>query len=119
MSKKKKKNHRLPTVEEMLQFKPVRGDFEWSTNAEGLVEIKVPKFYSSIGKSFCKIVKKDNVFTANMDKIGSVVWKNSDGKNTVEKILKILKKQFPGEENIDQRLFLFIQQMGSLGYIKY
>jgi len=117
--KKKKQSHRLPTVEEMLQFRPRRADFEWNLNDECLVEIKVPKFTSNIGKSFCKVVRKDNIFTANMDKIGSIVWKNCDGKTTVEKILKILQKKFPDEKNIDQRLFLFIQQMGSLGYIIY
>jgi len=117
--KKKKTSHRLPTIEEMLSFKPIRADFEWTVNSEDLVEIKVPKFTSNIGKSFCNIVRKDNIFTANMDKMGSIVWKNCDGNNTVEKILKILQKKFPDEENIDQRLFLFIQQMGSLGYIYY
>jgi len=117
--KKKKQRYRLPTVEEMLQVRPKRVDFEWSTNKDGLVEIKVPKFQSSFGKSFCKVIKKDNKFTANMDKTGSIVWKNSDGKTKVKEILEILKKEFPDEENMDQRLFLFLQQMGNLGYIAY
>ena len=117
--KKKKQRYQLPTVDEMLQFRPKRLDFEWSTNKEGLVEIKVPKFQSNFGKSFCNIIKKDNKFTANMDKIGSIVWKNSDGKTTVKKILEVIKKEFPDENNTDQRLFLFIQQMGSLGYLNY
>lgn len=117
--KKKKQRYQPPTVDEMLQFRPKRLDFEWSTNKEGLVEIKVPKFQSNFGKSFCNIIKKDNKFTANMDKIGSIVWKNSDGKTTVKKILEVIKKEFPDENNTDQRLFLFIQQMGSLGYLNY
>jgi len=117
--KKNKKRYHLPTVDEMLQLKPKRADFEWSTNKEGLVEIKVPKFQSSFGKSFCNIIKKDSMFTANMDKIGSIVWKKSDGVTMVKEILEILKKEFPKEENMDQRLFLFLQQMGNLGYIAY
>ena len=115
---KNKQKSRLPTVEEMLQFRPKRLDFEWSTNTEGLVVIKVPKFTSNFGKSFCKVIRKDNMFNANMDKIGSIVWKNCDGKNSVKDILEILKKEFPKEENIDQRLFLFLQQMYSLHYIE-
>jgi len=103
----------------MLQLKPKRADFEWSTNKEGFVEIKVPKFQSSFGKSFCNIIKKDSMFTANMDKIGSIVWKNCDGKTTVKQILDKLKEEFPDEKNIDHRLYLFIQQMGHLGYILY
>ena len=117
--KKKKQRYHLPTVEEMLQCRPKRVDFEWSTNKEDLVEIKVPKFQSKFGKSFCNVIRKDNKFTANMDKIGSIIWKHSDGKTTVKEILEIIQKEFPDEDNIDQRLFLFIQQMGSLGYIEY
>ena len=101
----------------MLQFRPKRAEYEWSTNTEGLVEIIVPKFQSNLGKSFCKIIRKGDTFTANMDKIGTIVWKNSDGEKSVNDILKILKKKFPKEENIDQRLFLFLQQMHSLQYI--
>ena len=39
-------------------------------------------------------------------------------KKTVKDILEILKKEFPKEENIDQRLFLFLQKMSSLGYME-
>ena len=119
MPKKNKEKPRLPTVEEMLQYKPIRADFKWSTNKDDLVEITVPKFKSNFGISFCKLIKKENTFTANMDKIGSIVWKNCDGKNTIKDILDILKKEYPNEKNIDQRLFLFIQQMNGLNYINY
>ena len=115
--KKNKQKSRLPTVEEVLQCRPKRVDYEWSTNTEGLVEIKVPKFISNFGKSFCKVIKKENTFTANMDKIGSIIWKNADGRNSVKDILEMLKKEFPKEENMDQRLFLFLQQMYNLCYI--
>lgn len=117
--KNKQKKSYLPTAEEFLEFTPKRGEFEWSTNEEGIVEIKVPKFKGKFGKSFCNAIKKDNYFTANMDKIGSIIWKNCDGKNKVKDILKILKKEFSNEENIDQRLFLFLQQMNILNYILF
>ncbi len=115
----KKDRPRLPTVDEFLQFKPNRSDFEWHKSEEGLVRIKVPKFKSNFGKSFCKVIKKENMFTANLDKLGSLVWENCDGRNTVKDILKILQKEFSKEENIDQRLFLFISQMKNLNYIDY
>ena len=118
--KKEKQVYRLPTEEEMLSYKPKRADFEWSTNDEGLVEIIVPKFFSNFGKSFCNVIRKEKTFIANMDKIGSLVWKNSDGKTTVKKILEKLRSEFPDEkDDLDQRLYLFIQQMGHLGYIIY
>jgi hypothetical protein len=116
---KERQQPRLPTSEEFLQYKPRRLDFEWSEKADGLVELKVPKFKSSFGKSFCKVIKKDNMFTANLDGIGSLVWKNCDGNNTVGQILEIMKKKISEQKNIDQRLFLFLQQMKGLNYIDF
>ena len=117
-SKKTKKNP-LPTVDQFLRYKPKRINSEWEKNFKGLVEIKIPKFQSRLGKSFCNVIKKDQNFIAHMDKIGSIVWANCDGVKTVEDILKIVKKKFPKEENIDQRLFLFIQQLGNLNYLNF
>jgi hypothetical protein len=117
VKKSKKEKPRLPTEEEFLKFIPRRAEFEWKINSEGLVEIIVPKFRSNFGKSFCKIIKKDDTFSARMDKIGSAVWQECDGKKEVKKILDIVRKKFPNENDIDQRLYLFLQQMYSLDYI--
>ena len=117
-SKKTKKNL-LPTVNQFLRYKPKRIEIEWKKNSNELVEIKIPKFQSTLGKSFCNVIKKDQNFTGHLDKIGSIVWANCDGVKTVEDILKIVKKKFPKEEKIDQRLFLFIQQLINLNYLEY
>ena len=117
IKKSKNKKPLLPTEEEFLRYTPRRVDLEWKVNSEGLVEIKILKFKSNFGKSFCRVIKKDNHFMGNMDKLGSVVWQNCDGVNTVKDVLEIVKKEFPDEKNIDQRLFLFIQQMYSLRYL--
>lgn len=119
LRKNKKEERRLPTAEEFLQYVPRRSGYEWSKSPEGLVQIKVPKFASNLGKSFCKVVRKDNTFIANMDKMGTIVWENCDGTKTVKEILTLIEKEFPGEKDIDQRLFLFITQMGSLNYLDY
>lgn len=119
MQTKKKSKPRLPTEEEFLRFIPFRAEYEWSNNSEGLVEIKVPKFTSKIGKSFCKVIKKENIFTGKMDKMGSIVWNNCDGRKTVKDILNVIKKEFPEEKNINQRFYLFIQQMRNLNYLYY
>ncbi len=119
MHKKNKEKPRPPTVEEMLQFQPKRADFQWETNKEGLVQIKVPKFKGNLGNSFCKLIKKENIFIANMDKLGSIVWQHSDGKTTLKEMLKVLNKEFPKEKNIDLRRFLFFQHMIGLNYIVF
>ena len=117
IKKNKNKKPLIPTEEEFLKYTPRRVDLEWKVNSEGLVEIKIPKFKSNFGKSFCRVIKKDNYFMGNLDKLGSIVWQNCDGINTVKDVLKIVKKEFPDEKNIDQRLFLFIQQLHSLRYL--
>ena len=119
IGKNKAKKARLPTAEQFLSFIPSKEELEWNVNEEDLVEIYVPKFKSNLGKSLCKLIRKDEKLVAKMDKIGSVVWKNCNGKRTVKDIFNILKKKFPKEENLDQRLFLFLSQMRSLGYVKY
>jgi hypothetical protein len=116
---KNKQINKKPTVEEFLRFKPLRLDFEWSIDEKGQVQITVPKFKSTIGKKFCSLLKKDQMIIANMDHLGSLVWTNCDGIKTVADILKILERTFPNESDLDQRLFLFIQQMGQLHYLVY
>ena len=114
-----KKINKIPTTEEFNKFTPLRVDFTWSINEKDLVVIEVPKFTSKLGKSFIKLIKKNNTFSANLDKLGTIVWKNCDGKNSVKNILEILKKEFPDEKNIDQILYLFLQQMKNLNYIMF
>jgi len=114
-----KKQNKKITVEEFLNFKPVKENFEWFKTEENLVRIVVPKFKSKLGKKFCKLLGKDDTFTANLDRIGSVVWENCDGRHSVKDILEILEKEFPEEENLLSRLIFFLQQMKKLKYINY
>ncbi len=81
------------------------------------MHIAVPKFTGSLGKGFVKAMKKENTFTTNLDALGSSVWKQSDGSITVKEILDKITVEFPNQKDIDQRLFLFLQQLKSLGYI--
>lgn len=119
MRTKKNKKPRMPTVDEFLLYQPRRGDFKWTTTENGMVSITVPKFTSKLGISFCNLLRKENVFTANLDEIGSLVWTQCDGNTSVKNILEQLQNKFPDQKNIDQRLFLFLQQMTSLNYISY
>jgi len=65
------------------------------------------------------MLRRDNVFTANLDALGSMIWKQCDGTKTVKQILEVIVKEFPDEKDIDQRLFLFLQQLQALSYITY
>ena len=110
----KNKKNNLPTLEDFLKYKPKKFEFEWSENIDGNIELKIPKFKRRIGESLCNLLKRENIFIAKLDKIGSEVWKNS-----INQILTNIKKKFPEENNIDQRLFLFIQQMVNLKYMDF
>jgi hypothetical protein len=114
-----KKKNKIPTIEEFNRYKPKRLDFKWTINEKGIVSIIVPKFSNKYGKSFCKLIKKENEFKANFDRVGSIVWNHCDGSNSVKKILDHLIKEFPDEKNIDQRLYFFLQQMKNLNYIDF
>ena len=81
--------------------------------------VTVPKFTGKLGKSFCKVLKRQNTFEAHLDRLGSSIWSQCDGTKSVKDILVVVTKQFPDEKNLDQRLFLFLQQMKALNYITY
>ena len=119
MTKNKRKPPRMLTVEEILSFKPKKVEYEWSTDEEGLVHVKVPKFEGKLGNTLCRVLKKDQTFTANMDTVGSFVWKHCDGQTSVRKILDGLREELSDEENLDQRLFLFLHQMRQLRYLDF
>ncbi len=116
---RKKRSNPLPTVDEFLGYRPVRGEFPWRTGEDGRVSVTVPKFTSKAGVGFVKILRKENTFDANLDALGSFVWVMINGEMTVQEILEKVKEKFPGEQNIDQRLFLFLQQMRFLHYLTY
>ena len=119
LRKNKKSKPRLPTEEEFQKFRPKRKEFKWTKNEEGLVEIIVPKFTSKLGKSFCEtLVRRDNNLVAKLDEKGTIIWENSDGNTTVKKILEVLMKKFPNEDQINQRLYLFLLELYNLGYIE-
>ena len=106
-------------MDEFLRLKPKRELFEWHVSHEGLVQIVVPKFKSTFGKSVCRLLRKEETFTADFDKVGSLVWQACDGQTTVKNMLVQLQKTFPNEKNLDQRLILFLQQMQGLNYIEW
>jgi hypothetical protein len=81
--------------------------------------VTVPKFTGKLGKSFCKVLRRENTFEAHLDRFGSMIWNLCDGTRIVKEILEEITKKFPDEKNIDQRLFLFLQQLKALNYIVY
>ncbi len=68
---------------------------------------KNPTFIEKIFfKKFLKIPQK-----VDLDKIGSLIWLNLDGKRNVDELINIVKNNFPNEENLENRVKLFITQL--------
>lgn len=94
--------------------------FEWENNSDtGRIVIIRPKYKSELGKLiFGSFLKKPD-FKVNLDDLGSVVWKNMDGKNTVKMLGEILAAEFgPEIEPIYERLAKFLIQMHKDKFIR-
>ena len=103
-------------LKQWLSKKPIR-NAEW-IEENGLIKLKVRKFKSKAGILICKILNKPNYFFVNFDEIGTFVWKNCDGKNSIEDILNMLEKKY-GEEKMLERLYFFMKMLERGGYVRY
>jgi len=89
-------------------------------NDDGLITVIIPKFKNKIAvKLFSPRLKSDH-FKIKLDKFGSAVWENINGKTKVEKIIKDVKKKFGDElEQEEERITKFIFQLYSQGFISF
>jgi len=86
---------------------------EWKEDQEGRVTLLRPCLGNSrIGKRIAEILRFDD-YRIRLDRIGSAVWKLSDGGNDVKRIRTELARMFPEEagEMIEERLNAFLHQM--------
>ncbi|MCH5188182.1 MAG: PqqD family protein [Oscillospiraceae bacterium] len=95
-----------------MECVPVRGAMRpWRVRDDGMVEIDMENkgFYHSIAQKF---FKKPRVSHIALDRYGSVVWQNIDGKNTVTDIIHIMENEFPDEK--DRMLDRVVTYMATL-----
>lgn len=91
--------------EEFLVKIPIRNpQVTWEENKVGRVRIKVERkdlLYSAV-KVLTGKVRIDKV---PLDKYGSFIWRNIDGKNNMGDIQKLLKEEYQEEiENLEERI---------------
>ena len=84
---------------------PIRNpQVRWEENKAGRVRIKVERkdlLYSTV-KVLTGRVRIDRV---PLDKYGSFIWRNIDGKNNMEDIQQLLKEEYQEEiENLEERV---------------
>lgn len=92
--------------------------FEESGN--GLITILKPKFNNKIIARHIGSRLKNPDYKVNLDQFGSFVWKQCNGKNTVEQIGNLLKENFKEDiEPVYDRLAVFIQSLARYKFIEY
>lgn len=101
----------------IAEMVPIRAAKWRKTN--GRVVLVMPRFRSSVGKAFLKILRKKNVIKVHLDDVGSTVWLLCDGKRHVKEIAEEIHKKF-GErvEPLYGRLANFFMTMEKYGFIK-
>lgn len=67
--------------------------------------------HNSLLQKFLRwITKKNSTSTLELDGLGSVVWENIDGKNTIYDIINILlEKEKDSYESMQERVFMFVR----------
>lgn len=102
----------------LLELTPAR-NYGHQTNEDGLVDVLVPRFKSSIMKSF--IPKSKSPFIrANLDEIGSAIWLLIDGERKVDEIAKLAEDKFADKiQPVYDRLNVFLTQLHNNGFIYF
>lgn len=112
MSKKKKTRNLL----EMIPSLPERIGTIYENS---LASIVFPRFKQAwIAKLFLSKSKKNEI-RVKLDENGTKVWSLIDGKRNVKEILHILSGNNAKEENYEQRVILFLQQLHRNGFLKF
>ena len=102
---------KLKNTSELLICYPVRL-LEWDEEKNGIITVRKPKFHSDWAMKLFSPILKGKEFKIKLDELGSVVWKNCDGKKTVNEIGQLLGEHFgPDIEPIYERLNKFLMQL--------
>lgn len=105
--------------ENYLEKIPVRPDFKWTLNEEGLVtfEIENKGFFNKLAQKF---FKRPKISYIHLDENGSYIWQIVDGEKNIIELGKDVKKHFGDKaEPLYERLAKFFQILDSYGYIEW
>jgi hypothetical protein len=93
----------------------------WEIDTETkFVIIKKTKFKNPVLRKYLLPKLKNPNYSIKLDKIGSYIWQNINGKNTFSDIAENMRKEF-GEsvEPVDDRLGQFINSLRRYEFIKF
>ncbi len=102
-----------------LDLTPIRNYSEVS-NDDDLVTVIIPKFKNKVVVKLISPKLKSDHFKVKLDKFGSAVWLNINGKHKVDQIIKLVKKKFGDEiQEETERITKYISQLYSQGFITF
>ena len=109
----------MRTTEDIMECVPSRlCEHETDLSTDRIIVLR-PKYTSKLGRSVFEPFLKNKNFKVKLDDLGTAVWKNMDGKNTVKNLGEILAAEFgPEIEPIYERLGKFIIQMHKEKFIR-
>lgn len=86
------------------------------SEADGLVTLSYQRFpYAWITKLLSKWYSPR--IHVPLERIGSAVWLQIDGKRTAEEVIREVSKQFAEEENLPQRIAIYMSKLHQDGFI--
>ena len=114
---KKEKPNREEIIKQWLDLIPVR-QYEYETEESGEVTVLVPHSENWLTRKLLPSPKKP-AQKIHLDKIGSLVWLQFDGKTSIRDICTILQEDHGDQEtSIEERTVLFAQQLYKHNFIK-
>lgn len=105
--------------ENYLEKVPVKGDFKWTTDDEGIVTLEIEN-KGIVNKISQKLFKKPKISYVHLDKMGSFVWPVINGEKSILDISEEVDKEF-GEEAkpLYERLCKYFQILESYGFVTF
>ena len=101
-----------------LDLKPsIKAGISTEFNEEGFAAIVIPRFNKAwMAKMFLPKNKKNEI-RLQLDKHGTSVWTLINGENTVGDIINTLSNAAQEEQQFEQRIILFLQNLYRNGFI--
>lgn len=100
--------------------KPVR-NVNWETDAAtGFAVLLKPKFPPAVLRWVRPLLIRGENFRIKLDEVGTHIWQNCDGNQSLEDIAKTLVGRF-GEniEPVEERLGMFVSQLMRSGFVSF
>lgn len=102
-----------------LELTPIKM-YSDEKNEEELITVIVPKFKNKFAVKFISPKLKSDHFKIKLDKFGSAVWEDINGKTKVDEIIKNVKNKFGDDlTNEEERITKFIFQLYTQGFISF